>query len=109
MSGPPPLSGERAALLQRLLAIVARLQQQTHGFEDHPEDQQRWYDRGYAEGMVSALVSMGYESFLGDLARQPEDLLENSPNMMSWTRAYRHGLERGEQETREVLPPRVMP
>jgi hypothetical protein len=53
-------SAPRAALLERLLLILARLHTESEGYFDHPEQEQLWYNRGYADGMLQALRDLGY-------------------------------------------------
>ena len=46
-------------LLSRLLDLIDRLRRETEGFLGAPGDQQLWYNRGYANGMVLALLRLG--------------------------------------------------
>lgn len=91
-------------LLHQLYDLVARLYDETEGFLDEPADSQRWYDRGYANGMVKALRE---HALLAELAEQltldPEDVISGQ-EPMAWGKAYSHGLEMGYRETFEVLP-----
>lgn len=94
------------ALLERLLRLTERLQNETATFADRPEQEQLWYNRGYANGMLTALRDLGYgERITGRVSRDPEDVL-NGCEALSCGRAYRHGEEMGYRETREVLAPR---
>ena len=94
------------AILDRLLALIERLQAETEGFYDQPEQEQLWYNRGYANGMIAALHTLGY----GDAVRSrvqvdAPDLLDGC-ELLGWGRAYQHGQETGARETHEVLAPR---
>ena len=94
----PELSDE---LLGQLLALIDRLRDETAGFLDEPGDQQVWYNRGYANGMVAALARLGAEASLGP--RLPDDPAELAAHQtMPWGKAYRHGEQMGSQETFEI-------
>lgn len=102
MHSPSPVE----AILERLLALIERLHAETEGFYDQPEQEQLWYNRGYANGMIGALHTLGY----GDAVRtrvhaDAADLLDGC-ELLSWGRAYLHGQETGVRETHEVLVPR---
>ena len=93
------------ALLERLLRLTERLQIESAEFADRPEQEQLWYNRGYANGMLTALCELGYgERITGRVSRDPGDILDGC-EALSWGRAYRHGEEVGYRETREVLAP----
>lgn len=95
-----------AIRLERLLALIERLQAETEGFFDQPEQEQLWYNRGYANGMIGALRALGYaESLTGRIQADAPDLLAGC-ELLRWGRAYLHGQETGERETHEVLSPR---
>lgn len=95
-----------AALLQRLLRLMGRLYAETEDYFDHPEQEQLWYNRGYADGMLQALHDLGYAEDIRD--RVPAGLQPLPPGfeVLSWGRAYLHGQTLGGRETREVLAPR---
>lgn len=89
--------------LERLLALIERLHTETEGFFDQPEQEQLWYNRGYANGMIGALQVLGYGDVLaGRVSADAVDLLAGC-ELLSWGRAYLHGQEIGERETHEVL------
>lgn len=92
--------------LERLLALIERLQAETEGFFDQPEQEQLWYNRGYANGMIGALQALGYaDDIAGRAQADAPDLLVGC-ELLTWGRAYLHGQETGELETHEVLSPR---
>ncbi len=95
------------AILQRLLALAERLQRDNADFVDQPQDQQRWYDRGYGNGILLALEALGYADELAarGLAADDADMIAQW-SVMDWGKAYAHGQELGEKEAREVLVPR---
>jgi hypothetical protein len=95
----------RTVLLERLLLILARLHTESEGYFDHPEQEQLWYNRGYADGMLQALRDLGYAAAIQ--GRIPADIptLPVGVEVLSWGRAYLHGQQMGGRETREVLAP----
>lgn len=96
-----PQSGLTDDLLGQLLALIDQLRDETAGFLDSPGDQQLWYNRGYANGMVLALQRLGQEARLGQ--RRPDDPDALSTHVpLAWGKAYRHGEQRGSQETHEI-------
>lgn len=89
--------------LERLLALIERLQVETESFFDQPEQEQLWYNRGYANGMIGALQVLGYgDALAGRVSADATDLLVGC-ELLSWGRAYLHGQEMGERELHEVL------
>ncbi|HEY9199537.1 MAG TPA: hypothetical protein VIR60_09235 [Gammaproteobacteria bacterium] len=102
MSSPNPHS----ILLERLLNLVERLYVETADFAEHPEQEQLWYNRGYANGMLRSLRELGYADAI--VARIAADTADPAADCaaLGWGRAYRHGEEMGSEETRAVLPAR---
>ena len=97
------MNQHRDDLLERLLELIRRLYTETEGFLGDAEDQQRWYNRGYANGMLKALRELGYaERLAAELEADPDDVI-CAHEALPWGRAYRHGLEVGFRETHEVL------
>ena len=92
-------------MLTRLLALIERLYTETEGFLERAEDEQLWYNRGYANGMISALTELGYGAQLhARIAADAADCIVGH-EALSWGRAYLHGFETGDRETREVIGP----
>ena len=90
-------------LLSALLDLIDRLRRETEGFLSEPGDQQLWYNRGYANGMVRVLRVHNHGDRLLDLVDvDPHEYLVGQ-EFLPWGKAYRHGFEMGEKETREVL------
>jgi hypothetical protein len=88
-------------LLTQLIDLVDRLRDETEGFLEDPGDQQLWYNRGYANGMILALQRMGQTAHLGD--RRPDDPRALGGQLaMAWGKAYQHGEEVGSKETHEI-------
>ncbi|MBU1192574.1 MAG: hypothetical protein KKA36_06595 [Gammaproteobacteria bacterium] len=92
--------------LERLLALIERLQAETEGFFEQPEQEQLWYNRGYANGMIGAMDALGYAALLSGRAQADAPDLLAGCELLSWGRAYLHGQEVGERETYEVLSPK---
>ena len=88
-------------LLQRLCRLVQRLRDESADFTEHHEDGQRWYNRGYANGMLRGLQQLlGTQVPCGQL---PDDeALLAGHEVMAWGKAYRHGEQVGEKETYEI-------
>ena len=101
-----PLSTAQHPLLERLLRLVEWLYAETADYAEHPEQEQLWYNRGYANGMLQALRELGYaDAIAGRIAADAVDPVADCA-ALGWGRAYRHGEETGGRETREVLPAR---
>ncbi|MFP5505270.1 MAG: hypothetical protein ACLGH6_03660 [Gammaproteobacteria bacterium] len=102
MQEPAP----HAALLQRLLRLMGKLYAESEDYFDHPEQEQLWYNRGYADGMLQALRDLGYAEDIRDQVPAGMRPLPPGFEVLSWGRAYLHGQTLGSRETREVLVPR---
>ena len=99
------IPGRTRQLLDQLTGIVISLQEETHDFLDQGDEQQLWYNRGYANGIVAALDDLGYSEYIDSrINRDPDDLISGH-DALPWGKAYHHGLEMGEKETREVIGP----
>ena len=87
--------------LLQLVELIDRLRDETAEFLDHPGDQQLWYNRGYANGMVLALHPVGQAECLG--SRHPDAPERLGGHLaLPWDRAYRHGESRGCEEAHEI-------
>lgn len=101
------IAQQQQAVLDRLLDLVDRLYLESAGFLDKVEDQQLWYNRGYANGIIQQLNTMGYRDIVDDqIIADPVDILQGH-EWMPWGKAYRHGVEVGSRETTEVIAPRL--
>ncbi|WP_078120758.1 hypothetical protein [Thiosocius teredinicola] len=88
-------------LLSQLVELIDRLRDESADFLDQPGDQQAWYNRGYANGMLTALVAIGVAGRLG--TRTPDDVdAIQAHETMPWGKAYRHGEQVGSRETYEI-------
>lgn len=94
----------REEILERLLQLAVRLYAETEGFEQHSEDAQLWYNRGYANGMLAGLTERGHRDAIraAGITPDPEGLITDQ-TLLPWGKAYTHGYEVGYRETREVL------
>jgi hypothetical protein len=91
------------ATRQRLLEVVRDLYTETEGLSADDGDLQLWYNRGYADGMLRVLRQKEPAERLSDLPdTEPGEIIAGQ-EFLPWGKAYRHGLEMGEKETREVL------
>lgn len=96
------------AILNRLLQLIERLYAETAEFQQHSDDAQLWYNRGYANGMLEGLDQLGYRDLMQSQLRitpDPGDVIADQA-MLPWGQAYQHGFEMGSKETHEVLPDR---
>ena len=88
-------------LIEQLLLLIDSLREESAGFLDAPGDQQSWYNRGYANGMLTALQRLGQSHHLGD--RRVDDVESIGDQLaMPWGKAYRHGESTGSRETHEI-------
>lgn len=103
------LPGRLRSVLDQLVEVVRSLNDETRDFLDQADDQQLWYNRGYANGVVHALDALGYGEYLDErLQRDPPDLIKEH-RLMPWGQAFQHGFEMGDKETREVIGPHPGP
>lgn len=88
-------------LLRQLVDLIDRLRTEAGGFLDRPDDQQTWYNRDYANGMLLALCRLVPAERLG--GRVPDDPGVLAGHLaMPWGKAYRHGEEMGSRETQDI-------
>lgn len=97
------MSQRKEAVLQRLLQVVNDLYGETAGLSAEGADLQLWYNRGYADGMVDAMRSLGYAQSLSGVTQGEHALSNDADAFLPWGKAYRHGFETGGRETLEVL------
>ncbi len=95
----------QVATLQRLLSIVERLYLETAGFLDDGENQQHWYNRGYANGIISQLSQLGYRAYVEENTVPDADNVIEGHEFWAWGKAYQHGHETGMKETLDVIGP----
>jgi hypothetical protein len=95
---PAALPGE---LLEQLTDLIDRLRRETGGCFEQPGDQQQWYNRGYANGMVLALIALDQHEALAGRAADEAAVVETAVGL-PWGKAYRHGESTGRRETYEI-------
>ena len=101
------MTHEQKATLDRLLAIIERLYLETAGFQENGDNQQHWYNRGYANGIVMQLDELGYRTHVEDqLIPDAYDIIAGQ-EFWAWGKAYQHGMEMGKKETMEVIEPLI--
>ncbi|MBT7409368.1 MAG: hypothetical protein HN826_06705 [Methylococcales bacterium] len=94
-------------VLDRLMSMLNKLNNDTLTFVAQQQSPQIWYDRGYFEGCIQRLVVLGYEEQLihnhlldkGGVVYQ----LPTEDRFLPWGKAFLHGMEMGEKEISEVL------
>jgi len=89
-------------LLDQLLDLIERLYGESEGFQATPDDQQLWYNRGYANGIIKALQDLGQEQALGRLREIDPEGVIGGHQALPWGQAYLHGFDMGERETHEI-------
>jgi hypothetical protein len=88
-------------LLDQLCRLIRELREESADFAEHHDDGQRWYNRGYANGMVIGLQRLLGEQLPCGHSRDDPQLLQGH-ELMAWGKAYRHGERMGERETYEI-------
>jgi hypothetical protein len=101
--GERDVSQEKRNLLRRLLPVMADLYDETAELSQGDGDLQLWYNRGYADGMVKAMRQLGYSAELDGVTSPAPMEADDTATFLPWGKAYRHGFEKGEQETCEAL------
>jgi len=97
---------EQQAILKKLIGIVESLYLETAGFLENGDNQQHWYNRGYANGIVQQLDELGYRAYVEDnTVPDAEDIIAGQ-EFWAWGKAYQHGMEVGMKETMDVIGPR---
>ncbi|MCU7920755.1 MAG: hypothetical protein KZQ99_21290 [Candidatus Thiodiazotropha sp. (ex Dulcina madagascariensis)] len=97
------MSQATEVVLQRLLQVARDLYAETADLSEAESELQRWYNRGYADGMVSAIKALGFTQQADGIVIAADSALVAGQELLPWGKAYRHGFEMGERETVEVL------
>ncbi len=97
------MSQEKRAVFERLLPVVVDLYHENDELSLGDGDLQRWYNRGYADGMASAMRRLGYAAALEVAVTAAPLAVDDAEAFLPWGKAYRHGFEMGERETHEAL------
>ena len=90
-------------ILDQLLSLMAELFAESEDYLDRQDDLQLWYNRGYANGMASALRELGHGERVDEtIATDPYDQARDQDHL-PWGKAYEHGRALGAKETFEVM------
>jgi len=90
------------SVIDKLAALVEELYVESENYSENPSDVQLWYNRGYANGIVSFLNARGHAGEINHLTLDAGDLYHGQ-QVMEWHKAYHHGFEMGLRESGEVL------
>ena len=90
------------SVIDTLAALVEQLYVESENYSENTSDGQPWYNRGYANGIVSFLTARGYTDEINHLKLDAENLYHGE-QVMEWHKAYHHGFEMGLRESGEVL------
>ncbi|MEW8334191.1 MAG: hypothetical protein AB2602_12985 [Candidatus Thiodiazotropha sp.] len=90
-------------IFQRLLPLVRELHAETATPVAQESELQLWYNRGYADGMIEAMRSLGFSQRLDAAGLAVDGSLISGQEFLPWGKAYLHGFEMGERETAEAL------
>ena len=55
------------SVIDKLAALVERLYKESENYSENPSDVQLWYNRGYANGIVSFLKARGHADEINHL------------------------------------------
>ena len=90
------------SVIDKLAALVEQLYVESETYSENPSDVQLWYNRGYANGIVSFLNARGHTDKINHLKLDAEDLY-NGEQVREWHKAYNHGFKMGLRESSEVM------
>jgi hypothetical protein len=91
------------SVLPQLLELITDLYEESDAFPEETGDAQLWYNRGYANGVIDGLTQLGYREQVAKVVTPDTDDVIAGHELLPWGKAYSHGLEKGRQETFEVL------
>ena len=94
-------------IIDKLIGLIEQLYQETEGYDQNPSDVQLWYNRGYANGIATWLVTQDNGDKMKHLNLDTEGLYRGE-QVMEWHKAYHHGFEMGTSEAKDVLPDGVV-
>lgn len=90
------------SVIDQLTHLVERLYEESENYSQSPSDAQLWYNRGYANGIVTFLNTHNYADKINHLKLDAENLYKGE-KIMEWHKAYHHGFEMGLRESKEVM------
>ena len=100
-----PYDEMQIAALEKLIGIVDSLYLEPAGFQESGDNQQHWYNRGYANGIIQQLGDYGYRDYVEDNIVPDADDVIAGQEFWAWGKAYLHGREVGMKETTEIIGP----
>ncbi|MCU7880631.1 MAG: hypothetical protein KZQ60_08910 [Candidatus Thiodiazotropha sp. (ex Lucinoma aequizonata)] len=89
-------------VLKRFLQLVEDLYAETEILSEGESELQLWYDRGYADGMVSAMRPLDDAQQVDAVDATGDSSLVIGQELLPWGKAYQHGFDRGEKEITEI-------
>ncbi|MEJ2610937.1 MAG: hypothetical protein P8179_12850 [Candidatus Thiodiazotropha sp.] len=90
-------------VLPKLLQTARNLYEETAALDETDSELQLWYNRGYADGMVSSMKRLGYDKEVSEVIDPQMESPVGENRFLPWGKAYQHGFEMGEKESSEVL------
>ena len=64
------------SVIDKLAALVEKLYVESEDYSENPSDVQLWYNRGYANGIVSFLNARGHTDEINHLKLDAEDFVD---------------------------------
>ena len=99
MPHPPVVLSDH--VVAQLVDLIDRLRDETANCFEQTDDQQQWYNRGYANGIVLALIELERPDALVGRSADDAGLIDAAVGL-PWGKAYRHGETMGRRETYEI-------
>ena len=94
-------------ILNSLLQMVQEFYSQTLELKEEQAECPRWYNRGYADGVIEYLKELGYREELSEFELVKSNPTEPDPQIMNrklpWVSSYHRGVSKGREETYEVM------
>jgi hypothetical protein len=91
------------SVLPQLLELIIDLYEESEAFLEQTGDAQLWYNRGYANGVIDALGALGHKDAVATVVTPDGHDVIAGQELLPWGKAYRHGWDKGREETYEVL------
>ena len=91
----------RNPVVVRLVDLANELMQTSARFLEQPNNLQLWYNRGYANGILSALEQADIK--IEGLEKPDPEHLWAEHRFTTWGQAFIHGQTKGHNEARDIL------
>ena len=88
-------------LVIRLAELADELMRDSSGFLEQPDNLQLWYNRGYANGILSAFEQANIK--IEGLVNPDPDDQWSEYRFLAWGQAFIHGRTKGRDETHKIL------